>query len=285
MNLSDFKKSAASSQPYLLLLGNPVAHSLSPLMHNRAANLLGMDLKYHAVRLEADELNSLSSLFNSPQFRGANVTIPYKESLLPFIDEVDDRAKQIGAINTIAREGNSLRAYNTDVFGFQEPLQPWQEELETSKAVVFGTGGASRAIVNALDSMGLSEIVIISRSPASRSGFDHPKVRLADYSNWAAMAEGASLIVNATPLGMEPDTDSSPVRAGEEDVLRDAICYDIVYKPLKTKFLRQAEKAGARTIGGLEMLMHQGSRSFEIWTGSAFPLDEIRNYLSEILEE
>lgn len=254
-------------------------------MHNRAADLLGMELKYHAVRLEANELSSLPPLFNSSHFQGANVTIPYKETLLPFVDQLDDTAGQIGAINTIAREGNSLWGYNTDVFGFQEPLRPWLKELENSKAVVFGTGGASRAIVNALDNMRLEEIVVVSRNPERRSSFTHPKVRITGYANWTAMAEGASLIVNATPLGMEPDIDSSPVRVGGEEPLRDAICYDIVYKPLKTKFLKQAENAGARTIGGLEMLMQQGSRSFEIWTGSAFPLDEIRTYLGEILEE
>jgi shikimate dehydrogenase len=239
-----------------------------------------MDINYHAIQLEPQELLSISAHFNRPHFKGANITIPYKQTLLDYVDELDDVAGRFGAINTIVKQRGRLIGYNTDAYGFSVPLQEFSEELNGARAIVFGTGGASKAIVYALRNLDVREIILVSRSPGKfESNMDEGDVSLASYDSWTAWADEAALIVNATPLGMEPDERHSPVCDSEVDGLTGKICYDIVYKPLQTRFIGQAKSVGARTIGGLEMLIHQGSKSFELWTGRPFPIREIRESL------
>ncbi|MGK7391432.1 MAG: shikimate dehydrogenase [Candidatus Cyclobacteriaceae bacterium M2_1C_046] len=285
MNLTEFKKSKHSSKPHFLLFGNPVYHSLSPLMHNTAARYYDLEAEYHAIELKQSELSSLAAHLNKESFRGANITIPYKQLLIDFMDRLDSTASDIGAVNTIVRENSSMVGYNTDSHGFSVPLQPYSKELEDNKAIIFGTGGATRAIIHALKGFNIREIILISRNPEQRKEFDSiDQVSLAGYENWMAYADDASLVVNATPLGMSPKSDKAPIRNDEGEALSDKICYDIVYNPVKTKFLALAEEAGARTIGGLEMLIHQGSKSFELWTGRPFPIEEVRNKLYEAIQ-
>lgn len=284
MNLRSFLRSSASKQDHLLLLGNPIKHSFSPLMHNTAAKTLNLDLTYHAVELRADELSTLSAHFNSDFFRGANITIPYKQMLLQYMDELSFTARSIGAINTIVKKDNKLLGENTDIFGFSVPLQPHKDSLRNARSIVFGTGGASKAIIQALGDLGMEEIILISRNPDNNKYFeDHNRTRVVSYESWGGYAEEATLIVNATPLGMHPDTESSPVRSKEEVLLKDKICYDIVYNPFETKFLKQAKRVGAQVIGGLDMLVHQGSKSFELWTGQSFPIETVKKGIYEKL--
>lgn len=282
MNLTEFKRSEKSNHPHFLLFGNPVDHSLSPLMHNSAAKLLGIETEYHAIALRPDELSSVASHLNSKHFKGANISIPYKHMLMQYMDELSIVAQNVGAINTIVKEDDHLVGDNTDIYGFTVPLQNHVEELQDSNAIIFGTGGATKAIVYALEDLGVNQVIIISRSPESQKVLnDKSNIRIESYDNWTSFADDATIIVNATPLGMHPKENASPVRDSEADILCDKICYDIVYNPLQTKFLKQAEKAGARTIGGLDMLIHQGSKSFELWTGKKFPIKEIKEELYE----
>lgn len=244
-----------------------------------------MDSEYHAVKLEQSELSSLAAHLNKESFRGANITIPYKQVLMDYMDSLDATASAIGAINTIVRENYTLSGYNTDSYGFSVPLQDFADELEHSKALIFGTGGATRAIIHALKEYHIEEIVLISRRPGQVTEFDVDEpVSIAGYESWTAHAEEASLVVNATPLGMSPKSDRAPIREEEKEALGGKICYDIVYNPVKTRFLELAEEAGARTIGGLEMLIHQGSKSFELWTGKSFPIKEVRKKLYEAIQ-
>ncbi len=285
MNLTEFKKSRFSSKPHFLLLGNPVSHSLSPLMHNTAARHYGMDIEYHAVQLEQSELSSLAAYLNNESFRGANITIPYKQLLMDFMDRLDATASGIGAINTIVQEDSAIAGYNTDSYGFSVPLQDYADELEQSKTLIFGTGGATRAIIYALKEFNIEEITLISRRPERITEFDDDEaVNIAGYESWTAHAEKATLVVNATPLGMSPQSDKAPIREDEKEALEEKVCYDIVYNPVKTRFLALAEQAGARTIGGLEMLIYQGSKSFELWTGRPFPIKEVRKKLYEAIQ-
>ncbi len=282
MNLTEFQRSKFSDSPHFLLLGNPVDHSLSPLMHNTAAEHLDIDIGYYAVGLRADELSSVAAHFNLEQFGGANITIPYKHMLMEYVDRLSVVARNIGAINTVVKKEDMLIGDNTDIYGFSVPLKQYAGELAGSRAVIFGTGGATKAVIHALFDYSVEEIILISRSPDERRGFsDIDRVLVAGYDAWTAYSEEASIIINATPLGMHPDENSSPVRDEEAASLGDKICYDIVYNPLNTRFLKQAEEAGARTIGGLEMLIHQGSKSFELWTGEPFPIETVRAKLHE----
>lgn len=285
MNLTAFKQSSKSDNPHYLLFGHPVEHSWSPLMHNTALEYYGIDAKYHAIDLENHELTDLAAYLNNDKFLGANVTIPYKQVVGEYLDDIRSPASEIGAINTIVKKNHLLEGHNTDCDGFLAPLQKLEFDFKGDGAIVFGTGGASKAIVVALLELGIENIYLVSRTPKRISSFNSfEQVDIVSYHQWSALAEEVVLIVNATPLGMHPDIDKSPVRDSEIQFLHNRICYDIVYNPIKTKFLKQAKKAGATTIRGLEMLIQQGSRSFELWTGRPFPLEIIRNTLHERLK-
>ena len=283
MTLSEFKKSDKSKTPFYTLLGYPIDHSWSPLMHNIALKYYNMDARYVAISVPNHELNDLASFLNDDHFLGANITIPYKEMLMDYLDMIDPSARKIGAINTIVKNDFQLKGANTDYIGFQAPLQEYEYELDGSSVVVFGSGGASRAIVIALQDMGVARIYLVSRSPSTKSSYWGNKegVELVSYNNWTSFLDDTFLIVNATPLGMHPNVDQSPVRYSERSFLKDRICYDIVYNPIETKFLKQAKEVGAQTINGLDMLIQQGSESFKLWTGKPFPIDKIRKKLHE----
>lgn len=176
--------------------------------------------------------------------------------------------------------------HNTDYEGFCQPLYPYQPELENSSAIVFGTGGAAQAIVYGLRSLNMHKIVLVSRNSGNKK--DEPwfsGTHIVSYNEWQDYAKEAALFVNTTPLGMTPNTGGSPVKESEKWLLAGKICYDIVYNPLKTTFLGRAEDVGAIIISGLEMLIQQGSRSFELWTGKPFPVNRVRKELMNVLKD
>lgn len=286
MNLKEFQASRAAALPHFVLIGNPVGHSLSPIMHNTAARHYGMQARYHAVAVQEEELNSLPAFLNKEELLGVNVTIPYKQRMLSYVDRLDTTCRKIGALNTIVREPHRLVGYNTDIYGFCRPLEPYFPEIRDGRAVVFGTGGAARAIVHGLLDCGVEEVILVSRSPreAERDEWP-PSVEITSYDGWPSFAAETRLFVNATPLGMAPATERSPVGEPEIRHLAGRICYDIVYNPLETKFLKMAAGVDARTIGGLEMLIQQGSRSFDLWTGKPFPVQEVRRTLKTHLSQ
>lgn len=282
MNLTAFTKSSKSDNPHYLLLGHPVEHSWSPLMHNIALQHYGIDAQYHAIDLQNNELTDLSASLNREAFLGANITIPYKQLITEYLDEIHYPAGKIEAVNTIVKQNNRLEGHNTDYEGFLSPLEEFEDELFGYNAVIFGTGGAAKTIVIALIELGIENIYAVSRTPGRITSFNNfNQAEVISYNEWTSLSEEVMLVVNATPLGMDPDTEKSPVRDSEIQFLRGCICYDIVYNPVKTKFLRQAEKTGATTINGLEMLIQQGSRSFKLWTGRPFPIEIIRSILHE----
>ncbi|MBO6793282.1 MAG: shikimate dehydrogenase [Balneolaceae bacterium] len=280
MTFSKFLESEASEKPHFLLIGNPVSHSVSPLMHNTALKHHQMEAIYTAVQVDMSEIPSLSAHFNSPLFLGANITIPFKVELLQVVDELTSEAEAIGAINTIIKGNGKLIGHNTDAYGFVQPLHDINLEVfDTDRALIFGTGGATKAIIYALNDLGFEEVCLVSREPKR---MDHQQDTLyCSYDTWFDYADEASLIVNATPLGMYPNIDSSPVKDDQIEFLAEKICYDIVYNPLETKFIRQAKRANGLPIGGLDMLIHQGAESFYKWTGKRFPVGLIKMKLDE----
>jgi len=285
MNLTSFRGSKKAENPHYLLLGHPVEHSWSPLMHNTALEYYEMNARYYAVDISSRELAELASFFNEDNFLGANVTVPYKQLLGEYLDRIHQTADDIGAINTIVKREYRLEGYNTDVYGFLSPLYEWEEILEDQNAIIFGTGGASKAIVAGLIELGMAEIFLVSRKPARITSFKNmDQVEIISYHEWTSRVENAYLIVNATPLGMYPKVNQSPIRNSEKQFLSDRICYDLVYNPTKTKFLEQAKSVGAQTIGGLEMLIQQGSRSFQLWTGRSFPKELVKEKLHEHIQ-
>ncbi len=283
-SFDEFKTSNISQIPHYLVIGHPLGHTLSPLMHNAALTHYNIKASYAAVDIRADELASFISWMNSKNFKGCNITIPYKEQLISAIDHFDSSVQGIQAINTISKTdpgGNTLIGSNTDIYGFTQPLFKYEDFIDGTRAIVFGTGGASKAVVSALGELGIEEIVWVSRNPARIQKPESDLIfHIVDYNQWQAFTDEASIIVNTTPLGMGDFLNETII--GEQDIslVENKICYDLIYNPEKTKFITMAEEAGARTINGLDMLIHQGSRSFEIWTGKQFPINDIRDLLT-----
>lgn len=282
ISFQTFKESNSSREPHLLIVGFPLGHTLSPLMHNTALHHYGMEARYLAVELKPDEISSFISHCNSDFFIGCNITLPYKEEFFRLADRMDPDAEEIGALNVLVMEDHQLVGYNTDIDGFLAPLREYGDQIDGSRAIVFGTGGSSKAVCTGLRKMGVEEIVQVSRStPGSFEENGTEDKRIVDYSQWAAFAVEATIIVNCTPLGMKPDIGNTPVRESEAELLEAKLCYDLVYNPVKTTFLSQAEKAGGIAIGGLEMLIEQGSRAFELWTGKPFPGEIVRDTIKK----
>ena len=283
LKFTEFIDSEKSQLSHYLVIGNPVVQSLSPLMHNIALKHNKLGGEYLAVSLSHSEVNTAIAHFTNESFLGANITIPHKELFVDVVDELSETAKEIGVINTIIKKGNKLIGDNTDAYGFIQPLRDYEDELIGERAIIFGAGGATQAIIFALKHAGVEELVLVSRRPEMHQGSPEQGITRCNYENWPAYAEEATLIVNATPLGMTPNTDSSPVADQEVEILAGKICYDIVYNPRQTKFLTQASSTGAVTIGGLDMLIYQGAKSFNLWTGLHFPIDDIKAALYEVL--
>lgn len=281
MDFTEFLESEVSRKPHFLLIGSPIGHSVSPMMHNIALEHHKIPAVYHAVGVKQSELNSLIAHFNNFNFLGASVTIPYKEILYDAMDTLGMEAAQIGAVNTILKRNGKIAGENTDAYGFRVPIQEFEHELVGERAVIFGTGGATKAIAYTLQEVGLEEVVMVSRRPQQYSVPDS-NISMCSYDNWTAFADDAAIIINATPLGMIPNTEASPVQENEAEVLAHKICYDIVYNPRKTKFLKQAADAGGIPIGGLDMLIHQGAKAFKMWTGKEFPIGLVKMKLDEI---
>jgi len=262
------------------LIGYPVEHSMSALMHNAAFEELGLGYHYELKSVRPKALGRFTAdEMRREAVRGANVTIPHKVSIMRHLDKVDPEAAAIGAVNTIVNEGGWLKGYNTDGRGAMRALEEACGDLRGAKVVVIGAGGAARAIGRHL-SMVVDELSILNRM-ASRAESLASGLRSLPGCNASVTAAAltrenlrsklveADVLINATPLGMTPDTDKSPV---DSDLLHPGLLvFDTVYNPLKTRLLREAEEAGARTLTGAKMLAYQGAASFELWTGVRAP--------------
>lgn len=268
------------------LLGDPVEHSLSPLIHNTAFAAAGINAAYAALRVQRDRLEEAVRGLLALGFLGANVTVPHKQAVLPFIDELSPQAEAVGAVNTIVcRESDAtLFGDNTDVAGFLAPLLDVADRLKGTSMAILGSGGAARAIAYALlTTFEPSRLVLAARRPPTAeklakdlAAFDRDRVLEVQAIGAARHAvRKARLIVNATPVGMYPNVDGSPW-ADAADFSTDQIVYDVVYNPEETRLLREASAQGAVAIGGLDMLVGQAAASFAQWTGREMPIEEVR---------
>lgn len=256
------------------LIGNPVAHSLSPAFQQAAFDACNLSLRYELWQTESDEIPERLQRIRVGEALGANVTVPHKEAVSALVDDLSDAARRIGAVNTIVKSDAALIGENTDVHGFVVPLRERKLDFESSRAVIVGAGGASRAVTVALLDAGIRSIVVVNRSleRAQRLARDlrDTRIVIASTDALADYLPDARLIVNATALGW--GADESPIdRATMSVAPRDAIAYDLTYR--HTAFLRTAQSAGLETLDGLPMLVHQGARSFELWTGISAPVD------------
>jgi shikimate dehydrogenase len=248
------------------LLGRPVAHSLSPAMHNAAFRELGLNAVY--VAFEVADLAQAVAGLRGLAIPGVSVTIPLKEEIIPLLDEIDPRAAQIGAVNTVVNRDGALIGHNTDWLGALKALEE-KTEIAGKRVLILGAGGAAKAIAFAiLEKGGQVAITDVDRDKAlALSRKLWVKVVAPDFLG----EYPADVLINATPVGMEPNSGGIPIDPGLLGNFQ--VVMDIVYKPLNTRLLQEARARGCRVIDGLRMLIHQGAAQFELWTDRPAPVD------------
>lgn len=271
------------------LIGDPVAHSLSPAMHNAAFASLGLDFVYIPLRVNKEDLPKAVEGIRAFNMRGVNITIPHKVAVIPLLDELEPLAEKIGAVNTIVNDNGSLKGYNTDAGGFLKSLLENGVQPQGKKAVILGAGGAARAIAFTLVDNG-AELTILNRRQefswavelaASLSRFCGTKVKAVELNdnNLKKSILTADILINATSVGMSPNAGQTPVPGG---LLKPGlVVFDAVYNPVETRLLAEAEAAGASIISGMDMLVWQGALAFELWTGAAAPVDIMKAKVTE----
>jgi shikimate dehydrogenase len=277
LNVREVKMIDGQTQLYGII-GNPIRHSLSPILHNTAFKRMGLNAAYLAF--EVENLEEAISGIRGLGIRGVSVTIPFKTQVIPFLDEVEALAKKMKAVNTIMNEGGKLVGYNTDWRGALEALEE-KVDLKGKKVLLLGAGGAARAIGFGLKERG-SQVILSNRSPnkADELAKDLGFV----YQPLSSISEPKiEVIINATSAGMSPHHAKSPLP--KKFLKEGMVVMDIVYQPLKTKLLQEAEERGCRTIDGLEMLVHQGMGQIEIWTGIRPDIGEIKKDLRRALKK
>lgn len=272
------------------VIGDPVEHSLSPVMHNAVLNHLGLDYVYVPLPVKQGDLERALLGFTAIDLVGFNATIPHKQDLIPLVNQVTPEAQQVGAINTVWRTENGWEATNTDVDGFIAPLKSLHRNWSEIMPVILGNGGAARAVVAGCAKLGCPEIAIVGRDRAKlekfKQSWEHTgltaNINLYLWKDLPSLVPKTQLLVNTTPVGMSPQTEASPI---EEAVLaklpESAIAYDLIYTPRPTRFLQLArDKGGAIIFDGLEMLIQQGAAALEIWLQQPIPVEVMRQALS-----
>ncbi len=270
------------------LLGTPVAHSISPMMHNEAFRMLGLDFVYLCFDTKHADLKTMVQTLREMDVLGFNLTMPDKERALPYLDELSPAAAMIGAVNTVKNENGRLIGHNTDGIGFMQSVKDTGYDVQSGEMTLLGAGGAasSIAVQAALD--GVPALHIVNRKGRSwnnairlatlineRTGCRADVTDLADGSAVRNVIRKSSLLANATSIGMAPDTDCSPI-ADTSCFHSGLLVSDIIYEPRFTKLLLDAKAAGCRTANGLYMLLYQGAAAFHIWTGREMPVEAIR---------
>lgn len=275
------------------VIGHPIKHSFSPLMHNIAFELSGLNYIYLPFdvppTLLKDSLKGMLAL----GIKGFNVTIPLKEKILPMLKDLSEEANIIGAVNTILNDDGVLRGYNTDVLGIIESLNPYKEELTGSTVTVIGAGGAARSVIYALiRGFKVDRINIINRTEQiaeSLKEYFTAKLLFTNLKSYPLVPpdlvevfQKSKLIVNTTSMGMFPNVDDAATTI-PESFTKDQIVFDVVYTPIKTKLLKLAESQGAQIITGLKMFVEQGAKAYELWTGEEMPKDKVSRALQSYL--
>lgn len=269
------------------VIGNPIGHSLSPVMHNAALEEMGSDFVYVAFSIEESVLSIAVAGFGAIGVQGFSVTIPHKQAIMAELVHISELATAVGAVNTVWKIAQGWSGTNTDVEGFVSPLQEMNRDWSEENAIVLGNGGAARAVVVGCAELGFKSIQVIGRDSnklqdflASFNSFESVASRLT-VNTWDTLDNAivnANLIVNSTPIGMAPNVDASPLTTMQSQKIKaGTIAYDLIYTPNPTEFLRQAQAQGAIAIDGLEMLVQQGAAALKIWTGkSEVPVTTMR---------
>lgn len=288
------KKEINGKTKIIGIIGKNIENSLSPLIHNQIILKHSLNFCYLPFQVAETDLCKVIQGIKALNIRGVNITFPYKEKAIKFLDEVEESARRIGAVNTIVNNKGALTGYNTDVIGFKKSLQEdGKFVIKEKKAVILGAGGAARAVVYALLEEGIKEICIFNRTLEKAKKIKQdlssffPKSRISVFpleeEDLKDKIEKAHLLVNTTSIGMAPRVDNTPL-PDEKLFHPNLLVYDLIYHPAKTLFLKQAERAGAKIINGLPMLVYQGMESFYLWTGFKPEGEEVLEMIEKITQ-
>ncbi len=275
----------------LCLIGDPVEHSLSPVMHSAIFEKLDLDCFYLVLRVEREWLEASVKGLKALDCLGFNVTIPHKVAIVEHLDEVSEEASTIGAVNTVKNEDGILKGFNTDGTGAIKALEE-KTKIKGKRAILVGAGGAARAIAFHLALEGAGKLVIANRTVEKAqalasevkdmTGIETDACALKEDELKKIISE-SEILVNATSVGMHPDVDKTPI---PKTLLHPGlVVMDIVYNPLETPLLREAKNVGAKTVDGAAMLVHQGAESLKIWLSIEPPLEVMRKAVLEVLEK
>jgi len=266
------------------LIGHPVEHSFSPPMHNAAFKALNMDWAYVAFDVNPSNLNSAIEGARSLSIKGFNVTIPHKIEVMKYLDEIDEVAGLIGAVNTI--DFKNMKGYNTDGIGAVKAIEE-VTSIKNRNVVVAGAGGASRAISFYIAKYGAESVTILNRNVEKAQSLADDislidEVKADSIKNIKGHVADADILIDTTPVGMHPNVSDDAIISAE-DMHEDLVVFDAVYNPNETSLIKEAIKANARPVYGIKMLLYQGVESFKIWTGQNPPVDVMENALRQTL--
>jgi len=275
------------------VIGHPIKHSFSPIMHNTAFKLLDLNYLYLPFDVPLENLKNALKGMTALGISGFNVTLPHKEKISQYLNNISEEASVIGAVNTVVNENGTLSGYNTDVMGILETLRLYKEDFTDSEISIIGSGGAARSLLYTLiRHFRIERINVINRTIQKAESLKDYFTEKMLYKNirtyellppdLVEIFKRSKLIVNTTAIGMFPDVDDTPTSIAES-FTPDQIVFDVVYNPVKTKFLKLAESQGAKILTGLEMFIAQGAKSLELWTGEKMPVEKIRETLEEQL--
>lgn len=274
------------------VIGNPIGHSLSPLMHNRAIDSLGLDYVYLPFEVAPEQLGDAVAAVRALNLRGINVTIPFKQTVIPFLDNISASALACGAVNLIKNEKGRLVGYNTDGQGFQASLAD-EGVTDIQRPLFIGAGGAARSVAYELalsgaKSMNFLDIHLDKAQAIADFVSSIPNCSATGHimseELFAILSQEADLIVNCTPIGMFPNVNGVPVTTLDK-VSSRAVVYDLIYNPFTTRFMAMAQARNLKTINGLSMLVHQGAIAFEILTGVKPPIALMKEVVQHYLQK
>ncbi len=270
--------------PHSYVIGNPVKHSRSPQIHQYWLKHYGLDGSYELAELAPDQLAGFIEKLRHNENAGANVTLPYKSDVIGFLDDIDEDARSVGAVNTIYKRSEKLLGTNTDIYGFLTHLSlsapDWLKN--TKNVVILGAGGAARAILSAMKTSGVDNVYIANRTISRAQNLADeilPTARSVEMSKVQGILPSMDLVINTTSLGMAGQL---PLELDLSTLPGHAIVVDIVYTPLKTRLLLEAENHGLIAVDGLGMLLHQAVRGFELWFGTR---PEVTRELRQMVEK
>ncbi len=268
---------------HFAVIGHPIAHSLSPQMHESAFKALGLDADYLRFDVHPQQLGDAVLGLKALGFAGWNVTLPHKEAVMPYLDELTLEAQRIGAVNTVKREGSRLIGHNTDGGGFLRSVESLLGDVQGKRAVILGAGGAARGVAFALAGQGM-KLEILNRTPerAKRLAQDLPQTD--GEADWGRLEEGQwlpglDLLVQTTSVGLRGET--YPISL--QGIAKHALVVDIIFNPWETSLLQEARKLGCQTLNGLDMLLYQGVLAWEFWFEKEAPVEVMRKALLSAL--